>query len=547
MITNTTASPMTHSESSHANSLLLAVRQWQQTLGMQAVAADIITLERYARTTLPTRSMPGAVLYPINTTQVQAIVKIASLHGVSLHPISRGRNYGYGNACPATNGQVIIDLQRMNRIISVDDELAYTVIEPGVTQGQLFEYLQGHHPDLWMDATGAGLEASIVGNALDRGFGHTPCGDHFGATCGLQLVLADGNMLETGFGHYAAHATHCYPYGIGPVLDGLFSQSNLGIVTRAGIWLNRKPQAFEAFFVKAKSAQALASLTDRLRELRLSGLVTSAVHIANDLRVMSSRISHPMASDERGQMLDNETRQQLGRKLGIGHWNVSGAIYGSHTTMGAMRKAIRRTLRPFHVAFLSDRKLALAKLATRSLRTIGPVRRLSKTLQVIEPIYQLLKGQPTDAFLPSIAWHMPQHGTVGTTDPLDRSVGLIWVSPVAPAQGQHGDTLVHLMEPIFNKHGFDMPITMTLVTDRALCVVSNISFDRKNPGQVERAQHCYDELMQTLLNSGYPPYRTGPGGFEKLRANDSSFWSTCRRIKQSLDPDAIISPGRYVA
>ena len=547
MITNTAVSSTTCSASAQANALLSAVCQWRQVLGDRAVAADIATLQRYARTTLPAGSMPGAVLYPLNTLQVQAIVEIAGQHGVPIHPISRGRNYGYGDACPASDGQVIIDLQRMNRIVSVDDELAYAVIEPGVTQGQLFEYLQRHHPGLWMDATGAGLAASIVGNALDRGFGHTPCGDHFRGTCGLQLVLADAHVLETGFGHYTAHAAHCYPYGIGPVLDGLFSQSNLGIVTRAGIWLNRRPQAFEAFFVKAKSTQALVDLTDRLRELRLQGLVTSAVHIANDLRVMSSRIRHPQADDERGQMLDSEARRQLGRQLGMGAWNVSGAIYGSRTTVAATRRAIRRILRPFHVIFLNDRKLALARRTTRTLRAIGPVRKLSDMLEVIEPAYQLLKGQPTDAFLPGMAWHMPQPSAADTADPLARSIGLIWVSPVAPAQGQHADTLVRLMEPIFNKHGFDMPVTLTLVTDRALCAVTNISFDRQNGDQVERAHRCYDELMQTLLSSGYPPYRTGPGGFEKLRTNDSSFWSTCRQIKQSLDPDAIISPGRYVA
>src|SRR2546429_7881245 len=85
---------------------------------------------------------------------------------------------GLCDAAATRENQVILDLQRMNRIIEVNPKLCYAVIEPGVTQGQLHRYLQEHRPGLWMDSSGAGLEASIVGNVLDRGFGHTRYGDH---------------------------------------------------------------------------------------------------------------------------------------------------------------------------------------------------------------------------------------------------------------------------------------------------------------------------------------------------------------------------------
>jgi 4-cresol dehydrogenase (hydroxylating) len=67
----------------------------------------------------------------------------------------------------------------MNRIIEVDDELAYAVIEPGVTQGQLAAHLAQRDVRLWVDCTGAGPDTSIVGNVLERGFGHSPYGNRF--------------------------------------------------------------------------------------------------------------------------------------------------------------------------------------------------------------------------------------------------------------------------------------------------------------------------------------------------------------------------------
>src|SRR3546814_6231657 len=79
---------------------------------------------------------------PATQAEVVAAVKTAAQHCVPLYPISRGKSWGYGDACPVTAGNVILDLSRMNRIREVDPALAYAVIEPGVTQGQLSEHLR---------------------------------------------------------------------------------------------------------------------------------------------------------------------------------------------------------------------------------------------------------------------------------------------------------------------------------------------------------------------------------------------------------------------
>ena len=69
---------------------------------------------------------------------------------------------------------------------------------PGVTQEQLFSFLKERNSKLWMDSTGASPRCSLIGNTMERGFGHTPYGDHFAHTCGLEVVLPDGEVIETG-------------------------------------------------------------------------------------------------------------------------------------------------------------------------------------------------------------------------------------------------------------------------------------------------------------------------------------------------------------
>jgi 4-cresol dehydrogenase (hydroxylating) len=56
---------------------------------------------------------------------------------------------------PSASGCVLMDLRRMDRIVDFSEELGYVTVEPGVTQAQLYAFLQDRGSKLWMDATGA--------------------------------------------------------------------------------------------------------------------------------------------------------------------------------------------------------------------------------------------------------------------------------------------------------------------------------------------------------------------------------------------------------
>lgn len=525
-----------------------ACRAWTAVLGSEHVVVSEEVLARYGRSTGPNDCRPLAVLYPATRDEVQAVVEIAARHRVALHPISRGRNWGYGDACGATPGQVIVDLRRMNRVVEINRELAYCVIEPGVTQGQLAEALRG--TGLWMDATGAGLGASLVGNTLDRGFGHTPYGDHFANTCGMEVVLADGRVLRTGYGHYdGAKAAWAYRYGVGPVLDGLFSQSALGIVTRIGLWLMPEPETFAGFFVRAERDEDLAALIDALRPLRLHDVVKSAVHIGNDLRVISGRARYPFDRTGGATPLPADVRAELRREFGVGAWNVCGALYGTRASVAAAKASLRRALRRWRVVVLDERRLGQVEQVSRLLGWLGldAGERLGRQVSLGRDVLDVLRGVPTDGALPGAGWRVrgPMPTTIDPEAPLDPNAGLMWVSPVAPATGTAAREVMDIVTPIYEAHGFEALVTFTMITPRALCCVTNVAFDRRERDEAARAARCYDALVTALMARGYIAYRTGPQGWKKLARGSSVFWDVSRELKQALDPAGIISPGRY--
>ncbi len=525
-----------------------AIEQWGRALGRDHVLVGQGDKDRYARSTSPSGGAePGAVLLPESTEQVQQIVKIAAEHKTPVHPLSRGKNWGYGDASPPTDGQVIVDLARMNRIVEVNESLAYAVIEPGVSQGALAAYLAEHHPDLWLDCTGAGVDSSFVGNTLDRGFGHSRYADHFLTTCGMRVVMADGRVLETGFGHFPnAKAHRVYRYGVGPFLDGLFAQSNYGIVTQVGVWLMPRPESFCAYFFSGRNESDLEEIVTRLAPLRLKGYLQSALHIANDLRIFSSRARYPWELAGGATPLPEEARLTLRRRFGVGAWNGLGAIYGTPGSVKAMKRAVGEALRPFGVKFIDDGKLALARRLGRAFGAFGFGKRLTELVNLVEPVYGLLKGQPTNEPLAGMGWRVRGDGPPAAIDPLDAHAGIMWVSPMLPLSAQAAREVLDLIEPIYRRHRFEPLVTFTMITDRAMVCVTNISFDRREVEEAAAAKVCYDELVETLLANGYVPYRTGPGGYEKLSSHPSVFWDVAGEIKKTLDPGGIISPGRYI-
>jgi 4-cresol dehydrogenase (hydroxylating) len=524
-----------------------AIEQWKQAIGADNVADDAATIDRYARTTMDVATRPACVLYPQSTEQVQAAVKIAAETGVVLYPISRGKNWGYGDACAPTDGAAIVDLSRMNKILEVNEELGYAVIEAGVSQSQLYQYLNQHGHRLWLDSSGAGFEASLVGNTLDRGFGHTRYGDHFLSTCGMEIVMPDARVLNTGFGHMPnARATRVYRYGIGPFIDGLFCQSNLGIITKIGLWLMPEPEEFCFYFIKLDRDEELGPLVDRLRVLRMSGLLQSAIHVANDLRVLSGTGRYPWKDANGVTPLPDDVRRLYRNGSGVGAWNAAGSLTGTAGTVKASRKALRQAMAGLgKIMFVDDRKLALGEFAVKCLGMIGLGGKLRRQLEALKPNYGLLKGIPTNEPLIGPQWRL-RHPPAGACDPLDAGCGLLWASPVLPATSADANALVDMVKPIFAQFGFEMLITFTLITERAMIAITNVAFDKSNADESARARKCYDALMEAFFAKGFYPYRATLHALPKLVSKDDVFWDVTRRIKGALDPKDIIARGRYI-
>jgi len=136
--------------------------------GAENVIDDPVTLDGYSRDhsfTAPKK--PLLVVKPGSADQVQGIVKWANLTRTPLVPVSSGPPHFRGDSVPASEGAVIVDLGRMNRIIMMDRRNRVAIVEPGVTFSQLQPALARQGLRLSMPLLPRASK-SVLGSVLER-------------------------------------------------------------------------------------------------------------------------------------------------------------------------------------------------------------------------------------------------------------------------------------------------------------------------------------------------------------------------------------------
>lgn len=520
-------------------------------LGEENVVVSAAELEIATRTCIPYQEIPAAIAYPSTAEQVQIVMRCATKYEVPVWTVSTGKNWGYGEKTACYPGGITMILERMNRILQVDEELGYAIIEPGVTYYQLNHYLKEHHPSLWSDSAGTTPFASVLGNALDKGRGLTPYADHFGNLCGMDIVLADGRLLETGGGPATNNKVkHVYKWGVGPYLDGLFTQSNLGIVVKAGIWLMPAPESFDwAAFEYTASEEQFGAFIDDLRRLVFQGAIRSRPHLANDFAMMCIVSQYPFNLIDKERCLSDSAMKQWRKQHGVANWTFGCGLYGSSSEVRFQKSEIKRVLKRYgQVQFLGAviRDNWYGKL----LRKIAPIvnRARGKSVSFMDaliPGINLFKGIPTDYFVRQVYFKSHQQKPKGDIDPARDQCGLLWLGPVVPFTSQHVLNALNLAREIFRRHEFDFFVEIIIESPRAIILLVGVFYQRNDTQEIDRATKWYKEMRERFLDQGYPPYRVTTMSMpESLKINPVAR-QFLGEIKHAVDPNNLLAPGRY--
>ncbi len=461
----------------------------------------------------------SAVVFPTSTEQVQAVLRVANEYRIPVWTSSQGRNNGYGGPSPRVRGSVLISFRRMNRVLEINRELAYAVVEPGVRWFDLYDALKDSgNADLWCSIPDIGW-GSVIGNSLDNGVTYGPNGSDFQKICGMEVVLADGELLRTGMGAVPGNPSwHVYPRGLGPVLDPLFTQSNYGVVTRAGVWLQRRPQAYAPVYLTVPRDDQLAQAVDIIRELRLDGVIEGVPNLQNTI-TMSAQFPELLGEfmGAEGPMSE-DALEELAARAGVGRWGLRTALWGDLPVVEHRLRRIRE-----------------AWAAVEGSRVDHPRTFLRDEWGELSTFMEKVQ-----AGIPSM----------DMMDVLPDFVGHIGFSPVVPLTGGEVRRVVDVIQRLVTERaGTNFVCAIFPINDRSAIVVSSLSFDTRDEKQVRAAVDTAKMLVSEVGALGYGEYRAHLE-FMDLAAdqysfNDHAYRRFVERIKDAVDPNGILSPGRH--
>lgn len=213
--------------------------------------------------------LPGVIVLPANTKEVSDICKLAYQNDISIIPRGAGTNLS-GGTIPKGDC-IILQLTRMNRIVTIDKRNMIAVVEPGVVNGRLQDELS--KMGLFYPPDPASLNTSTIGGNIAEGAGG-PRGVKYGVTkdyvLALEVVLADGTVIKTG----AKTMKSVAGYDLTRLITG--SEGTLGIVTQATLKLIPKPQSRQTVLVFFDDLDKTA---DTVVEIMAQGIVPSALEL----------------------------------------------------------------------------------------------------------------------------------------------------------------------------------------------------------------------------------------------------------------------------
>jgi D-lactate dehydrogenase (cytochrome) len=202
-------------------------RWLSDALGDDAVALDEHSLAQHGKDEGFARQgrkfLPEVVAFPQTTDEVVTVVREAARRGLRVTAWGAGTSME-GNGLP-TRGGIVLDMSRMNRIVSVHPEDLQVVVEPGILRPDLNEQVARHGlffpPDPGAPATIGGMVSNNASGTKSAKYGVTR--DY---VLGLEVVLADGIVIRTG--------SRAIKSASGYNLTGLFvgAEGTLGVITR---------------------------------------------------------------------------------------------------------------------------------------------------------------------------------------------------------------------------------------------------------------------------------------------------------------------------
>ena len=478
----------------------------KEIVGVANVVDDAETLSRYARDESFTAArMPWHVVKPGKAEEIQALVKWANETATPLIPLSSGPPHFYGDTVPSVAEAVIVDLSGMKKILRIDRRNKIAVIEPGVTYSELKPALEKQGLRMSQPLLPR-ANKSVIASLLERQPTTIPrlnfsmpeplrdCGVVWGTGESAFTGEAGAGPLSLEE-QWKRNLAQVDPKGPGAtdlmrLLTG--AQGTMGIVVWASVKCELIPTAHKCCFVPGKRLDELIDFCYKLERIRLG----DEVFILNRTQLLRLIA--------RGDGSSNGSKQDLPPWVVV--IGLAGAALFPEERLAVQEKDLKELTQSFGL----ELKAALPGVANAEVMNLfGGCSS--------EPHWKMnAKGACQDIFFLSTLEKAPR-----------------FISTMQAVAEQHAFPASEIgiyIQP--QHHGVSQHVEFSL------------PFNPRDKNEAEQIKDIYSEASEQLRAQG--AYFSRPYGSwaDMVYSHDATAKSVLRTVKQIVDPNNILNPGK---
>ncbi len=484
-----------------------------------------------------------AVVMPDSVDEVQAIVRLANEYKFNLIPYACGANVG-GLTLPHVSRSITIDFRRMRRVVKLDRKNKYIVVEPGFTFGHLRRLFDTTLKEFRYSFPFSPPWTSVGVNALLNGLGSLSVlyGSADNLINGLEVVLPTGEVTQIG-NHAVNRGTFWYGRAPLPDLTGLFvaTQGTMGIVTKMSIQLIDRPKYLKNFVILP--TRTFDFFKNWVHDL-------DGLHIADEIGIgyFPAKVSRGLIPDDMIELMANlvaflkkgNTVRWL-KKV----WPLLKAITFK-SPIPLIRKLVKWKLLPLPTAGDNDPILVVGITIGANTKEIFDAK--IKALKKFEKKKASLLIQPEEfgALEPVFNSILDLPAQLPAFYDIQRGGGLTWVGSYVPVS-QVADGLLAGSKVLADHGLFPVGVLRPMKGDHYFVLRFIIPYNCDDEEEISQVRQAISGVADVILDIGGVPYKMAPPIAEKIwERADSSFYALLARLKDCLDPNGILNPGKVL-
>lgn len=300
-------------------------------------------------------------------------------------------------------------------------------------------------------------------------------------------MLADGDIVRTGqWAMSNSPSAHLSKFSFGPSVEGLFLQSNLGVVTKMGIWLTPQPQAYLSASFDMPNEEDVGIITDLFGEMRRNGILPNICYVFNIIEWSAIIGKRAELWEGDGPMPDSRVKE-IQEQIDTGHWSVKFSLYGGKAVVKAQFDEVKR--------------ICAERAPTGRIKGFifsGEGDRLLDPTSVTQPHGGMFVGVPSLWSLPLVRYMLPKDGSGAGAHSA--------YSAIIPLDGKTMVNWYRKAREVYESEGFDAMCDF-FMHGRHAVFVCMLCFDKTNKKQTDAIDRIFHRLFAEGQKFGFSKYR----------------------------------------